>query len=302
MTHDDLQPASPIEARELSLRYDANTVLRQVSLDVPTGAVVGLVGRNGAGKSTLLRCLAGLTLPDSGSSSLLGCPSSALNDEVRARIGYVSQAGDLLPWLTVAQHVRCIGSFHPRWQEARAQALCGRLQLDWNGKASSLSVGDQQKLALVLALGHDPDLLLLDEPVASLDPLARREFMRLLFETDANRPTPRTVLISSHLLSDLERVVSHVVFLRDGQVQLQGAWDELLESVRLVRHGAPADAPAGALAQRALSTGGIQYLVDNRVAQGLRSQDAGTPLSLEDLFVELNSDQALPTHRTEALA
>lgn len=223
-----------IHARDLRLAYDGKTVLDHIALDVPQGAVVGLVGRNGAGKSTLLRCLVGLTLPDAGASALLGCASGALDDATRERLGYVSQTGDLLPWLTVWQHVEYIGSFYPRWEKARAAALCERLDLAHKAKVSALSVGEQQKLALVLALAHDPDLLLLDEPVASLDPLARRDFMRLLFEDDVQRAMPRTVLLSSHLLSDLERVVSHVVFLHAGRVQLQGAWDDLIE-----HHGRP---------------------------------------------------------------
>ncbi len=129
----------------------------------------------------------------------------------------------------VWQHIEYIGSFYPRWSAERAHLLCQRLMLDEGAEVSALSVGDQQKLALVLAMAHDPDLLLLDEPVASLDPLARRDFMRLLFEDDATRDTPRTVLLSSHLLTDLERVVSHVVILRDGRVQVQGEWDALQE-------------------------------------------------------------------------
>ena len=218
-----------IQAQDLTLHYDGRAALDQVCLQVPTGAVVGLVGRNGAGKSTLLRCLVGLTLPGSGSSHLLGCASAALDDSTRGRIGYVSQTGDLLPWLKVWQHIAYIGSFYPRWQADRAHTLCQRLALREDARVSALSVGDQQKLAVVMALAHDPDLLILDEPVASLDPLARREFMRLLFDHDSTRQTPRTVLLSSHLLTDLERVVSHVVLLHEGRVRLQGAWDALQE-------------------------------------------------------------------------
>ncbi len=222
-------PAAAIQSLGLNVSYGGRPVLKGVHLNIPEGAVVGLVGRNGAGKSTLLRCLTGLTLPSSGKSSLLGCPSNSLDDTTRARLGYVSQSGDLLPWLTVWQNLSTIGSFYPQWQAERAHTLCARLELNEKTRADKLSVGDQQKLALVLALAHDPDVLLLDEPVASLDPLARREFMRLLFEGAETRQRPRTVLLSSHLLTDLERVVSHVVFLRDGQVQLQGRWDDLQE-------------------------------------------------------------------------
>jgi ABC-2 type transport system ATP-binding protein len=230
MTH------AAIQATDLHLAYNRQPVLQGVNLAISEGAVVGLVGRNGAGKSTLLRSLTGLTLPYSGHCTLLGCPSHALDDATRARLGYVSQTGDLLSWLTVWQNVAYIGSFYPRWQAERAHALCARFELDENKRADQLSVGGQQKLALVMALAHDPDLLLLDEPVASLDPLARRDFMRLLFEDAETRQQPRTVLLSSHLLTDLERVVSHVIFLREGRVPLQGAWDALQE-----QHGRPLD-------------------------------------------------------------
>jgi len=225
-----------VDIQALGLRYGDRTALDQVSIRIPAGSVVGLVGRNGAGKSSLLRCLVGLTVPSQGGSTVLGSPSLSLSDEVRARLGYVSQGGDLLGWLTVWQQIETLGSFYPGWDAGRARMLCERLSLPTGPKVSGLSGGDQQKLAIVLALAHDPDVLILDEPVASLDPLTRRDFMRLLFEGDAQRQQPRTVLLSSHLLTDLERVVSHLVFLREGRVQLQGAWDELQE-----QHGQPLD-------------------------------------------------------------
>ena len=223
----------PLQCRDLSLLYGSHAVLDQVTLDIPEGAVVGLVGRNGAGKSTLLRCLVGLTLPSAGQASLLGQPSAALPDAVRARLGYVGQQPDLLPWLKVWAHVQYIGSFYPRWDERRARRLCEQMTLDLRQRVDALSLGEQQKLSMVLALAHDPDVLVLDEPVASLDPLARREFMRLLFSAEgitSPRETPRTVLLSSHLLTDLERVASHVVMLHEGRVTLQGPWDALQET------------------------------------------------------------------------
>ncbi|MBQ0936582.1 ABC transporter ATP-binding protein [Ideonella paludis] len=218
-----------LRLQQLSLSYGPHTVLQPTSLDIPSGAVVGLVGRNGAGKSSLLRCWAGLTPPSSGQASVLGCDSMDLSDAVRERLGLVSQAPDLLPWLTVWQHIEYIGSFYARWTAERAHQLCQRLALSETTKVSALSGGDQQKLEIVLALAHDPDVLLLDEPVSNLDPLARRDFMRLLFEWDTERAAPRTVVISSHLLSDLERVITHLVMLKDGQVVINAPWDEVQE-------------------------------------------------------------------------
>lgn len=221
-----------ITTDKLTVRSDSKTILDAITVAVPRGAVVGLVGRNGAGKSTLLRCLAGLTEPDAGSSTLLGCPSLQLSDGVRARIGYVAQTPDLFEWLTVLDHLKLIGSAYVQWSEERCMILAARLALPLFGKVRDLSGGDQQKLAVVLALAHDPDLLLLDEPVASLDPMTRQEFMRAMFGNRDN--DGRTVIISSHILTDLERVVSHVAFLRGGRLQLFDTWDAMLDNLRLV--------------------------------------------------------------------
>lgn len=210
-----------IEARDLQLAYRRKPILNHLSLAVPEGAVLGLVGRNGAGKSTLMRCLIGLVKPSQGDCRIGGHPSQDLADEVRERLGVVAQTPDLFEWLTGEQHFEQIGTMYRDWQHDRAWALATQLDLSLLTPARALSLGDQQKLAVVLALGHDPDWLLLDEPVASLDPVARRAFMRALFDR-VEREDPRTVIISSHLLSDLERVVSHVAFMQQGRIQRHG--------------------------------------------------------------------------------
>lgn len=252
-----------ITANKLTLRGDSKNILDAVTLAIPRGAVVGLVGRNGAGKSTLLRCLAGLVEPDAGSSALLGCPSLRLDDAVRARIGYVAQTPDLFEWMTVLDHLQLVGRAYPRWDEERCLVLAARLALPIGGRVRDLSGGDQQKMAVVLALAHDPDLLLLDEPVASLDPLTRQEFMRAMF---GNRDDDgRTVIISSHILTDLERVVSHVAFMRGGRLQLFDTWDAMLEYLRLV-------------------DGKVVDIRDNPAAA-----DRGRVMTLSELFAELNA-------------
>jgi ABC-2 type transport system ATP-binding protein len=259
-------------------------VLQGVDLDIPAGAVVGLVGRNGAGKSTLIRTLLGLQVADEGESRLLGCPSRDLSDSVKSRLGYAAQTPDLFIGLNAYEHLQQMGAIYPGFDDKLALALAARLELPMARNAEQLSLGDQQKLAVVLALAHDPDLVLLDEPVASLDPLSRRDFMRLLFST-RQREAPRTVLISSHLLSDLERVVSHVMFLREGRVQLFGAWDDCAEHLRV--RACPARPPAlqpGELHWSA--SGGGRLLVD------LRQTDAGPAaqaLGMEDLMEVLNT-------------
>ncbi|MFG6429317.1 ABC transporter ATP-binding protein [Roseateles sp. LYH14W] len=276
-----------IEARQLGLQVPSQQwssartrVLDRIDLAIPEGAVVGLVGRNGAGKSTLMRCLLGLQTPDEGNAWLLGEPSLALPDSVRERLGYAAQTPDLFARLTGLEHLDEMAAIYPNVDLRGAAALAARLDLSLGMRASALSLGDQQKLAVVLALAHDPDLLLLDEPVASLDPISRRDFMRALFAM-RRKPAPRTVLVSSHLLSDLERVVSHVLFMRDGEVQLFIEWDEAVENLRCV----PAR-ERDAMALHWSAAQGGRALVDVRQWP----EAAGEPgLSMEDLLEVLNT-------------
>lgn len=288
--------AIAISAQDLTVHRDGVTILKDITLSVPAGSVVGLVGRNGAGKSTLLRCLAGLVDPSSGTSHLLGCPSTRLTDAVRERLGFVAQTPDLFEWMEVFEMLRTIGHAYPRWDEKRALALAVQLDLPMGGSVRHLSGGDQQKLSVVLAMAHDPDVLLLDEPVASLDPMARREFMRALFasplkadNTTASVPDrARTVLISSHLLADLERVVTHVAFIRDGRLQLLDAWDAIQEHLRLVPPVEASDAQAG-IARGVVWTNRKtgQRVVDTRLESAWA--DAGRTLLLDELFLEFNA-------------
>jgi ABC-2 type transport system ATP-binding protein len=277
-----------LEARQLSLgvvgeRWSAARprLLDGIGFAIPEGAVVGLVGRNGAGKSTLMRCLLGLQTPDEGESRLLGEPSLALTDAVRERLGYAAQTPDLFPRLTGAEHLDEMAAVYPGVHLPDAVALAARLDLPLGRRADALSLGDQQKLAVVLALAHDPDLLLLDEPVASLDPISRRDFMRALFAM-RRKPAPRTVLVSSHLLSDLERVVSHVLFLREGRLQLFVEWDEAVEHLRCL----PSPAQPAQLRPGELHWAAGHLLVDARQ----HPEAAGAvALGMEDLLELLNS-------------
>lgn len=279
---------SVICCQRLSVHYDSATLLHNINLNIPRGAVVGLIGANGAGKSTLLRCLVGLTAPSEGKASLLGCPSLVLNDEVRARLGYVAQTSDLFEWMSVYEHLKIIGRAYPNWNEERCLILAARMNLTLGRAVGKLSGGDQQKLAVVLALAHGPDVLILDEPVSSLDPMARRNFMRSLFIEDKSNSdelgaaTGPTIIISSHLLSDLERVVSHVAFLRDGELQIFEQWDAILDYVRLIPRDAP-DVPAAAI----LYQNRTHRVVDTRLIAGWTEQGSG--MSLDELFVALNS-------------
>ena len=267
-----------IEAENLSLFLKDTQIFSDINLAIPSGSVVGLVGRNGAGKSSLLRTLLGLTFSTSGSSQLLACPSKKLNDATRERLGYVAQMPDLFGWMRCWQHIETIGFSYDSWTATRAMDLALKLDLPLKQKVSTLSVGDQQKLSVILALAHDPDLLLMDEPVASLDPLSRRDFMRAIFADRGQNNEPRTMVISSHILGDLERVVTHVAFMRKGKIQLFEEWDAIGEFVRIEENG-QSKSPIHK------TEVGVS-VVDTRIEPHLAGADR---VSFDDLFVLMNA-------------
>ena len=231
-----------IEAKSVHKRFGKHKVLTGVDLCVPRGAVVGLLGTNGSGKSTLIKCLLGLLKPDAGDILTLGENPWDFTAEAKERLGYGPQEAKLYPWMKSGQIVDYTAAFYPQWDDSWAKELMTRWDVETDKRAGTLSVGQLQKLSLVLALGHRPELLVLDEPVASLDPKARREFLRSLVEiTDDEQ---HTVLFSTHITSDLERIATHVAFLRDGVISFFGGLDELKEQVKRLRITAENDLPA----------------------------------------------------------
>jgi ABC-2 type transport system ATP-binding protein len=220
-----------IEAQGLGKRYRRTWALRDCTLSVPAGRVVGLVGVNGAGKTTLLHLAAGLLTPSSGTALVLGRPPAA-DPRHLARIGFVAQGAPLYATLSVAEHLQFGQAMNQRWDGEAARARIDRLGLDPSQRAGSLSGGQRAQLALTIAVAKRPELLILDEPVASLDPLARREFLRMLMETVADHDM--TVVLSSHLIADLERVCDHLVVLSAGRLRLAGDVDDLLAEHHLL--------------------------------------------------------------------
>ncbi len=208
-------------------RFGALNALDDVTLSIPAGAVVGLVGRNGGGKTTLLRHVVGLYLPTEGTCRALDRPTDALGPDEMNRIGITHQENRFLEWMTVEQHVRYVASFYKRWDRERERALMAQLELDLHAKVGKLSPGNAQKLGVVLATCHRPELLLLDEPVSALDPVARETFLKFLLELlgeDQN-----TVVIASHVLRDVERTVDWVVCLDQGRLRASAPLDALQE-------------------------------------------------------------------------
>ena len=219
-----------IEAVAVGKRYGRTWALRESTLTVPAGAVVGLVGANGAGKSTLLNLAVGLLQPTEGQITVLGGRPGSTADEL-AKVGFLAQDVPLYGGLTVGEHLRLGARLNPRWDMAAATARIARVGLDPAQRTSGLSGGQRAQLALTVAIGKRPELLILDEPVASLDPLARREFLADLMELAADG---LSIVLSSHLLADVERVCDHLIVLAGGRVRLAGDVDDLLATHKVL--------------------------------------------------------------------
>jgi ABC-type multidrug transport system ATPase subunit len=218
-----------LETDQLGKRYGRNWALRDCSLHLPAGRIAALVGPNGAGKSTLLHMAVGLLRPDAGAVRVFD-ESPYNNTKLLAEIGFVAQDTPLYRDFTATELVTMGGKLNRRWDAALARTRLADLGIPPNKPVGKLSGGQRAQVALALALAKRPRLLLLDEPVASLDPLARREFLQSLMGSVADDGT--TVLLSSHLLADLERVCDYLIVLHAAQVQLVGAVDDLVAGHR----------------------------------------------------------------------
>ncbi|MBG0831810.1 ABC transporter ATP-binding protein [Planomonospora sp. ID67723] len=214
-----------LQAQGLGKRYGKRWALRECTIDIPAGHVVGLVGHNGAGKTTLLKLASGQLEPTAGDITVLGGRPGDRPAQL-ARVGFVAQDTPAYAGLTVAEHLRLGARLNPRWDAAMARERIARLGLDPTQRAGKLSGGQRAQLALTLGLAKRPELLILDEPVASLDPLARREFLQGLMEATAEHEF--SVVLSSHLVSDLERICDYLIVLSDSRVQVAGNVDRLL--------------------------------------------------------------------------
>ncbi len=296
---DDDAGATAMRARGLRKSFDGRAVLQDLDWVVPEGRVIGLLGRNGAGKTTLLRCLLGLSPIDAGSIEMLGEPMDEPRGRRLHRIGFVPQSFDLFPWMRIDAFLDFTAAFYRRWDAALVERLLGTWQLDRRRKIAALSQGQRQLLAIVRALAPDPDLLVLDEPVASLDPIARRDFLATLLPL-VRRPG-KTVLFSTHITTDLERVDADIALLRGGKIVLTRALAEIRARFRravLTRAQGFVLAPplAGALGARIDAQHAV-YVIDagddavRTALDALAAREQASvelaPLDLEDLFVEL---------------
>jgi ABC-2 type transport system ATP-binding protein len=223
---------APIEATGLGKRYGRKWALRDCSIRVPAGRIVGLVGPNGAGKTTFLHLAAGLQRPSVGEVRVFGRSPQEQRQLLLDRVGFMAQDAPLYRGFSVADMLRFGRALNPRWDQHAAEARLRDLNIPFDQRIGQLSGGQRAQVALTVAVGKRPELLLLDEPVASLDPLARREFMRAL--TEAVAEDGISVLLSSHLVGDLERICDYLVIIAGGQVQVAGDIEMLLSSHRLL--------------------------------------------------------------------
>jgi ABC-2 type transport system ATP-binding protein len=214
-----------VETTALAKRYGRKWALENCTLSIPAGKVVGLVGPNGAGKTTLLQLIVGLLEPTAGTISVLGGHPGQDRAQLQ-RVGFVAQDSPTYAHLSVDTHLRMGAYLNSTWDQDLARSRVEKLRVDLRQKAGSLSGGQRAQLALTLAIAKQPELLLLDEPVASLDPLARREFLQSLMEVVAVQGV--SVILSSHLVADLERVCDYLIVLVSSHVQLAGEVSDLL--------------------------------------------------------------------------
>jgi ABC-2 type transport system ATP-binding protein len=220
-----------LETTGLGKRYRSGWALRDCSLTVPAGSIAALVGPNGAGKTTLLTLAVGLLAPSEGSVQLFGAASDD-DPSVLSRIGFVAQDRPLYHDFRVAEILRFGAELNPRWDDAMARSRLSRLNIPLDRKIKELSGGQQAQIALVLALAKRAEMILLDEPVAALDPLARREFLQTLMESAVENGL--TVLLSSHLVGELERVCDYLILLNRGRLQFAGALDTFEQTHKLL--------------------------------------------------------------------
>jgi ABC-2 type transport system ATP-binding protein len=214
-----------IDIRGVTRQFGSKRALDNVSLTVPRGVVFGLVGANGAGKTTLIRHVLGLLKAQAGSVRVFGLDPVLEPVHVLARIGYLSEEGDLPGWMRVDELMRYMRAFYPTWDEAYAQDLRKQFELEPAAKVKTLSKGQKARAGLLVALAYRPELLLLDEPSSGLDPIVRRDILGAIVRTIAEEG--RTVLFSSHLLDEVERISDRVAMLKGGRILFTGELDEI---------------------------------------------------------------------------
>ncbi len=286
-----------VELTNIRKRYNARSVLMGLDINVPPGTVLGLMGRNGAGKSTLIKCMLGLLKPDAGKATVFGEEAWNLSVAAKQRIGFVPQTMPGFRWMKAGTFLDYVGSFYQRWNREKVSTLMKEWGLSPAMRISRMSEGEIQKLSIIRALGHEPDLLVFDEPVASLDPLARRDFLRQIVELGMDEN--RSMIFCSHIASDLERVASDIVIIKNGVVACRGALDSLQERIRRIRIQSDRNLllpiPTPNILHSVVEGATAEVTVENvpdeeilRLSERLSARITIESLNLEDIFLEVN--------------
>jgi ABC-2 type transport system ATP-binding protein len=289
-----------VQAEGLGKRYRKLWALTDCTLSIPAGHVVGLVGPNGAGKSTLINLATGMLAPTTGTIQVLGGRPAAGPAQL-AKVGYLAQDAPVYAGFSIADHLRLGAHLNPGWDADMARSRIDRLDLDLRQKAGKLSGGQRAQVALTMAIAKRPELLILDEPVASLDPLARREFLQGLMETVADQEL--SVVLSSHLISDLERACDYVIVLVDSRVRIAGPVDELLSTHHLLSgpRRDPASLPDGLEVISASHTDVQTTLLARSSGPVFDPAWTVSEVGLEDLVLAYMKEPATRGHHLEVL-
>jgi ABC-2 type transport system ATP-binding protein len=285
-----------IWTEDLSKSFGAQLAVRELSLKIQPGTVYGFLGRNGAGKTTTMRMLLGLVRPTKGSARVLGLDPTKEAELLRIleRVGFVPQRKQLYGWATPAELVRMNKAYFPRWSDVAAAGLAKRLEIPMNMAFKKLSIGNQSKVALLLALAQGAEILMLDEPTAGLDPVMVDEILRTLIEDHVSQG--RTIFVSSHHLGEVEQICDWVGILEEGRLLLESRLEEIRQEFRLVMASGEGLSAATSPDLVSATTDGRfhRFVVSReakRFAEELRGQGATileiSPLGLRELFLHL---------------
>lgn len=294
-----------ISTRGLTKRYGKVLAVDGVNLDVPRGKVFALMGRNGAGKTSIIRMLLGLTPITAGEATVLGFASAAQHVEIRKRVGYVPETHHMYQWMTVREITRFCSAFYPTWNAELNDSCLRRFGLDPGKRIKELSRGMVAKVALTLALAHEPRLLVLDEPTSGLDAVIRREFLESVVNVAADQG--RTVVISSHLLTDVERVADRVALMDHGRIKLVEDLEQLKSRMHEIKvtfaDGPPAAVDLPGIVSLKKDRREWLIVLENFGPDTMPRLQAAFPgaqlapraMSLEEIFVALVGDSAART-------
>jgi ABC-2 type transport system ATP-binding protein len=284
-----------IATHRLTKYYDRRPVVNNLELRVPQGSVYGLLGRNGTGKTTTIKMLLGMVHPDFGRSELLGEDSFHLRPETRSKIAYLAEGHPLYRWMSIGQAVRFARAFYPRWNDALLEQILDHFGLSTRARIKRLSGGERAQVSLALAVASDPELLILDDPTLGLDTVVRRDFLESLIQIIQRRG--RTILFSSHILGDVERVADRIGILVDGILRVDCPTEHFKESLRKVVLEFPQAPPAFPACQGLVSNRQVGHKLEaiivgfsdehRRLAESLKPRSVEIiELNLEDAFIE----------------